>query len=307
MCRPMIQFYAESMRVNGRKPMPSTLSHNTEVLDRIFDTLEARYGVTMEEEKIVGLNGAKLQKWINEASEEWKPATRNNYISILNPFLRWASKMSGDQGDYIQKDFSDILHTESLPDPDELPEEERPKDKYFSVEQVNELLHGGHGRNHTRDTAIIAMFLWSGLRVSELCQVTVGNFKKGAEKQVVKVQRKGGAWKEVEIGTPAYGYVNQYLSTRKNLADDQPLFITTHGEPCSRQQIYKCLSFKQKQIGIATGPHALRHTCFSAGEKEAPISVMRDIANHKNFRVTNRYTHSTHEERLAALNALPWK
>lgn len=307
MCRPMVQFYVDSMRVKGRKPMPSTRDQTVEILERVLDTWEHEYGVTVMDEKIDGLTGAKIQAWFNKASSSWKPATANHCISILNPFLRWAAKMDGEQGDYVQKDFSDILHTQSIPNPEYLPEDQRPKDKYFSVEQVEELLHGGHGRNQKRDTAIIAMFLWSAIRVSELCQVTVGNFRSGAEKNVVKVLRKGGVWKDVKIGDAAYKYVEAYLKTRKNLSDDQPLFMTTHGMPCTRNQIYKCLSFKQKEIGIATGPHALRHTSLSTLEKETSPSVVRDIANHRSFHVTNRYTHSSEEERLAALNALPWK
>jgi len=306
--RPMIQFYVQSMRVKGRKPMPSTAAHVSEMLDRVFNTLESSYGVVMRDNKITGLNTEVLQRWINDASESWKPATFNNYISILNPFLRWAHKMKGSDGEYIEDDLSILLRTQSLPNPEDLPEEDRPKSKYYSVDQVENLLHGGYGRNNIRDTAIVAMILWSSLRVSELCQITVGNFRQGKAAHTVRVQRKGSvAMKDVEIADPAYSYVEAYLKTRKELRDDQPLFMTTHGQPCNRTQIYKCLSFKQKQLGLATGPHALRHTSLSAQEKEAPLSVVRDIANHKDFRVTNRYTHSTHEERLAALNALPWK
>lgn len=307
MCRPMIQFYVESMRVKGRKPMPSTTTHVEEVLNRIFDSLEADFDVEMREKRIVGLDSETLMRWFNKASADWKPATFNNYISIMNPFFRWASKIKSQGVAYIDDDLSTVLRTQSLPSPEDLPEDQRPKDKYFSVAQVQDLMHGDHGRNHVRDTALIAIFLWSGIRVSELCQVTVGNYRNGKEKHVVSVQRKGGAWKEVDIGEPAYAYVEKYLSTRPSLEDSQPLFMTTHGKPCTRQQIYKCLSYKQKQIGIATGPHALRHTNLSALEKGSSPSIVRDVANHKDFHVTNRYTHSTHEERLAALNALPWK
>lgn len=304
--RPMIQFYVESMRVKGRKPMQTTRDHAAEMLERIFDTWERDYGVTVSEEKITGLTGAKIQRWYNDASQRWKPATANNYVAMLNPFLRWAAKMSGEEGDYVQKDFSDILHAQALPDPDELPEEERPKDKYFTKEQVEELLHGNHGHNNVRDRALIAMFLFSGLRVSELCQVTVGNYRSGRETCTVRVQRKGGAWKNVDIGSRAYDYIDTYLKTRANLADDQPLFLTTHGQPCNRRQIYKSLACKQRQIGIATGPHALRHTAISALDQTASAGVARDVANHKSLKITNRYTHTTREERQVALNNLPW-
>lgn len=105
MCRPMVQFYVDSMRVKGRKPMPSTRDQTVEILERVLDTWEHEYGVTVMDEKIDGLTGAKIQAWFNKASSSWKPATANHCISILNPFLRWAAKMDGEQGDYVQKDF----------------------------------------------------------------------------------------------------------------------------------------------------------------------------------------------------------
>lgn len=309
MRRAMIDFYVDSVS-RAKDIRPSTAEQIADMLNRVFDQLEEKYGVSMEEEKISGLSGAKIQRWFNDASVHWKPATVNSYVNTLNPFLRWAAKMSGDHGDYVQKDFSKILQNKKIPDPDKLPEDQRPKDKYFTVEQVEMLLHGTetHARNLIRDRAIIAVFLFSGLRVSELCQIKAGDFmgEKPKEEQFVRVQRKGGVWKDVEIGDRAYPYVQKYLATRKNVKPEEPLFLTTHGKPCSRNQIYKALSFKQKELGIATGPHAFRHTALSGIDKVSSASIARDVANHKNFKITNRYVHSSREERLNALNALPW-
>ena len=305
----MIRFYVQS-QVSGKDLMDSSAQEMRDKLERVFDTLEKYYGVTMLDRRIEGLDTEVLQNWFNDTltAKHWKPATVNSYVNTLNPFLRWAAGMSSKGVPYIDVDCSRLLRTKKLPDPDKLPEDQRPQDKYFSVEQVEELLHGDHGRNQVRDSAIIAMFLWSGLRVSELCQITVGNYLDGRAENCVSVARKGSAYKKkVEIGDSAYPYVDAYLKTRADIQKEQPLFMTTHGAPCSRKQIYKSLSFKQKEIGIATGPHALRHTNLSSVDKVSSASVVRDIANHKNFRVTNRYTHSSHEERLAALNALPWK
>ena len=119
-------------------------------------------------------------------------------------------------------------------------------------------------------------------------------------------RRKGGAFATAVIGQDAYPLIEAYLRTRKIPDDAEPLFITTHGKPCSRNQVYKALRFKQKEIDVATGPHALRHTAISEVANTAGAAVARDFANHKSFTVTNRYSHTTEEQRLGAANGLRW-
>ena len=301
----MIDFYVASA-VSARRIMATTAPQIAEKLERVFGILESAYRVQMQDEQIIGLDSKTLQMWFNQVSMQWKPATVNAYVSVINPFLRWAHNMANGDIPYLKYDLSQILHTVRIPSPDDLPEEERPKNKYYTEEQVNELLNGVHGRNVIRDRAIIGLFLGSGIRVSELCSLTIGQLM-DVPHGTVRLLRKGGAWKDTEVADYVYPLVEAYLETRDDVKHrDHPLFMTTHGKPCSREQIYKCLSYKQKELGLATGPHALRHTALSALEKESSPSVARDIANHKSFLVTNRYVHSGHAERSQAINSLPW-
>ena len=302
--RNMIQFYVASMEAN-RTFLPSTSSTVTEKLERIFDELES-YGVKMEDKEITGLDGEVLQQWFNSHARQWKPATANSYVCTVNKFLRWASTMSSRGKSYIDDDYSHILHTQKIPSIDSLPEEERPKDKYYTDEEVEELLYGVHGRNVVRDRAIIGLFLYSGLRVSELCSLTIGQVL-DRPRGIVYVQRKGGAWKDVPVSEKFYPLLDAYLKTRKDRNDhSRPLFMTSHGEPCNRNQIYKCISFKQKEMGLATGPHALRHTCISKIANTVGVAAARDQANHASITITNRYVHTGTKEHNAAVAALNW-
>ena len=296
----IVSFYVESAIAN-KSIQPSTAAHDTEVLDRVCKTLEQQWGVSVADDAIKGLTAPVLQRWFIEASKNWKPATCNNYVCTLNPFLRWAHTM-----EYLPKDLSNVLQTKRIPHPDELPEDERPKDKYYTHEQVKELLWGNHGRNHVRDRAIIAMILWCGLRVSELCGLTIAQVM-DVPRGSMRIRRKGGAWCDVTVAEDVYPLLEQYLKTRKDTDDrTRPLFMTTHGQPCSRKQIYKVLSFKQNELNLATGPHALRHTAVSEIANTFGAAVARDFANHKSLVVTNRYAHTSKEQRSAAVNALPW-
>lgn len=296
---PMIDFYCESITASE-----TTVTHHAGTLSHIFTQL-ADFGVTLHEESIDGISGASLQRWLNAFRKTHKPATVNNYVVTLNPFLRWAHTIYPD----AIADFSNVLRTMRLPSYDQLPDEEKPKEKYYSDEQVAQLLAVPKPSKDSslkkRDRAIIATFLASGLRVSELCQLTIGSvldYRHG----YVHVRRKGGVYKDVDMAEFAYEYIETYLATREDRDDhSRPLFVTIHGEPVNRNQIYQSLRTKQRKMeGMAFGSHALRHKFISDVEKVGGAAVARDLANHKSMTITNRYDHSTADQRHSAVNAL---
>ena len=301
---PMIDFYVESVS-DGKQTR--TLAHHTEYLERVFTQMQ-KFGVRMNEESIDGLTGAAVQRWFNDFKKDKQPSTINNYVVTLNPFFRWAHTIYPEI-----PDVSHVLRCIRLPDYDKLPEDERPKDKYYTDEEIGKLLAIPRRKCDDsplkmRDRAIIAVYVGTGVRAFELCQLTIGSFR-NYKHGFIHVRRKGGAYKDVEVAEFVYEYVNTYLDTREDKDDmDAPLFITTHGKPCSNDQLYKAMRHRQRQAGIdkAVGNHVYRHTFVSSVEKIGGGAVARDLANHKSLTITNKYDHSTAEQRRAAINALTY-
>lgn len=297
----MIDFYCESINASE-----STVSHHAETLERIFRQL-ANFGVTLNEESIDGLSGAALQRWLNEYKKDHKPSSVNNAVVTLNPFLRWAHTIYPEG----VGDFGNILKTMRLPDPDKMPEEERPKEKYYTHEQVAELLKVPVPSRDSilkkRDRAIMALYLASGIRVSELCQLKIRSLTDHGHGYVY-VRRKGGAYKTTEVSEFAYDYIETYLKTRADRDNpNAPLFTTLDGLPCNRVQLYKSMRTKQKKVvgdDFAVGNHVLRHVFVSEAEKIGGGAVARDLANHKTLAITNRYDHSSADQRRQAVDAL---
>ena len=304
MCtRNMIDFYVESVS-DGKQDM--TLTHHTDCLIRMFTQMEP-FGIILHEESIEGLSGAAVQRWFNSFKKDKKPTTINNYVVTLNPFLRWAHTIYPDI-----PDVSNVLHCVRLPDPDKIPVEERPKDKYLTDEEISKLLAipKRDSNMKKRNRAIIALFCGSGLRVSELCSLTIGDID-NHDRGSVFVRRKGGAWKNVEVADFVYDHLARYLRTREDRDDAKaPLFMTSHGTPCNRSQIYEAMRTCQNKAGVGDniqrGCHVYRHSFVSAVEKIGGGAVARDLANHKSLVITNRYDHSTAEQRRNAVNALRW-
>ena len=296
--RTVTAFYLESA-VSSRQFMRTTAPQVGEKLERIFTGLES-YGAVFSEDRISGITPVVLQKWFNASAREWKPATCNSYICTINRFLRWAHSM-----EFIDKDLSGVLHTSRLPDPSDLPPEDRPKNKYYTHDQAQALLSSTVGHNRLRDRAIIALLLYGGFRVSEICALTIGQVM--SNPGTVTLRRKGGAWCDAEVSPDAYPHLEAYLRTRPDRDNPEaPLFLTSHGRPCTRNQIYKALSPKQQALGLATGPHALRHTAISEVNNTCGALAARDFANHRSMTVTDRYSHTTKEQRQAAVRNLKW-
>lgn len=288
----------------GRGNMPTTADQAVYKIGVILAALHRDYGVCFEEGKFTGITPQVLLRWYaGMVSRELKMATRNNYVLLLNPFLSWAVDM-----EYLEspgrKPIYEVLKSGKLPKEEEIPEEQR-KEKSFTVDQVRMLMNSISGMNASRDRAIVALFLASGLRVSELCSLTLRSVLE-QERGTLYVKRKGGAWKHTEVSDFFYKYLDEYLDSR-DLSDlSQPLFLTIRGTPCNRQQIWDVISRKEKALGITSGVHILRHTTLSNLEKKGGASITRDVANHSSFATTNRYVHTSHEERLEAINSLDW-
>lgn len=295
----MVSFYVASRKMAVSK---STNEQCVERLNTILDDLTANYGVVMNDRVINGLTGHVLQSWFNNFMDGRKPSTINNYVSFLNPFLRWAFNIG-----YMPDDVSRILKTVKIPSIETLPEWERPKDRYLSHEEVSTLLNAGFtGKFANRDRAIVALFLYSGIRVSELCSLTLGSVF-NCDEGYIYCKRKGGNWSYVEVSSDFYNYLSEYLAERNDLEDlNAPLFRSYRGGHLDRRGVYAAIAPVQKELGLATGPHALRHTYISEVDKIGGPAIARDLANHSSLRITNRYDHSSPDQRREVLNKLSW-
>lgn len=294
--------------VTTRSPgsQSSTTAQREDMLNRVMKSLERDFGVVVTDDKILGLSGKVLIDYYNSLVPDKKPSTLNSYVCTINPFLRWAISYGAFEG-YDPATvalFPSALTTMKIPEPEMIPEDER-KSKYIQHEQARELLESPVGRNLVRDKAIIALFLYTGLRASELCSLTLGSVLDRPRGELY-VRRKGGKYAVVLVNPEAYQYLDAYLETRDQSDHSQPLFMTTHGNPCSRIQLYRVLAYKQKAVGAATGPHALRHSFISEADRAGGAAVARDLANQRSLKVTNRYDHTTAEQRRAAIDSIRW-
>ena len=151
-----------------------------------------------------------------------------------------------------------------------------------------------------RDRAMLELLYASGMRVSELVSLNLGDVdtKDGS----VRCFGKGHKERIIPIYNQAALAVEEYKTqTRPHLARDEAeraLFLNHRGDRLTRQGFWQILKGYAKSAGLDRGitPHTLRHSfathMLSGG---ADLRSVQELLGHANISTTQIYTHLTTE------------
>ncbi len=183
----------------------------------------------------------------------------------------------------------------------QLPKVRRPLPVVLNTRQVDDLLSAplrggdvgvkrGPKWGPLRDAAILELFYSSGLRLSELLGVDVGNVDVVAE--TVRVLGKGGKERVVPVGVPAMEAVQKYRSAAG--VHTGPLFINGSRKRLGASAVWRMI---QKYIGMTDIPlhisaHKLRHS-FATHllDNGADLRSVQSLLGHASLSTTQIYTH----------------
>lgn len=145
-----------------------------------------------------------------------------------------------------------------------------------------------------RDRAILHIMYAAGLRVSEVCALTVADVDR--KKGVVAPLGKGGKRRLVPLGEPALEALDAWLGLRATLrrASAPQLFVSPRGGALTRQAIWKNIRAYARAAGITKpiSPHKLRHS-FATHllEGGADLRSVQTLLGHADIATTEIYTH----------------
>jgi integrase/recombinase XerD len=169
---------------------------------------------------------------------------------------------------------------------------------FLNLEEINRLLEAPDPAKPTglRDRAMLQLLYATGLRVSELCHVGIGDLDFGM--QIIRTLGKGNKHRLVPVGTSAIKAVEDYLENgRLQLLKGRSskyLFVTARGGCLTRQSFWHQLTEYGKTAGIFHGlsPHVLRHS-FATHllEGGADLRSVQIMLGHSDISTTQIYIH----------------
>jgi integrase/recombinase XerD len=155
-----------------------------------------------------------------------------------------------------------------------------------------------------RDRAMLETLYATGVRVSELVSLTVGQLR--IDPGYVRVWGKGGKERIVPVGSQARAWLARFLEQARPALDTKhrdEIFLTVRGAGMTRQCFWQLIKRYGRAAGIRTriSPHVLRHS-FATHllEHGADLRAVQAMLGHADISTTEIYTHVT-RERLRAL------
>ena len=151
-----------------------------------------------------------------------------------------------------------------------------------------------------RDRALLELAYGAGLRVSELCGLTMNDLL--LAEGLVRVLGKGSKERLVPIGRKVIGAVSVYLHQVRPQLDrgrsKQRVLLNSRGEPLSRVGAWGIVKRRARQAGIGkrVTTHTLRHS-FATHllEGGADLRAVQEMLGHADLSTTQIYTHVDRE------------
>lgn len=230
------------------------------------------------------VQGDHISEFIADLSlKEYTPSSLARKLSSIRMMAKHLL-----QEKVIENDFTQLINSPKL---------QRLLPDTLSIAEMEKLIHTPKMSDPkgVRDIAILELMYSSGLRVSELCSLTLQAVNH--EEGFLRVFGKGNKERIVPVGRKASIAIKNYLSTGRPMLvkpkTGSELFISQQGKAISRKTIWALLKKYQKQANIEKNikPHSLRHSfathLLSGG---ADLRVIQEMLGHADISTTQIYT-----------------
>lgn len=274
-----------------------------ELLDNFFNYLSVEKGLSKNTVSSYAADLARYWSFLSERKKKPQSAVRADIVDFVEQ-LRSENYSISSICRYISsiKALYKYMLIENIieADPSEnilTPKKWERLPKALSISEMKELLEAKlTGNTLMRDSAMLELLYSSGLRVSELISIKLGDIHFDAG--FIRVIGKGSKERVVPVNSRAIEKIKRYISDERQgilkKKQSQFLFITGRGRPMSRQRFWQTLKAIGKQAGIELSPHTIRH-CFATHllEGGADLRSVQKMLGHSDISTTQVYTKVT--------------
>jgi site-specific recombinase XerD len=166
------------------------------------------------------------------------------------------------------------------------------------------------GPNGLRNHLLFTLGINSGLRISDLLSLKVGDVADNKGKPVGRIilrESKTGKEKNFKLGKQTMKLIKEYIVSLGKPAPDQSLFASKKGGSISRHMAWRILNDAAEAVGIQenVGTHTLRKTFgYHAYQRGVDIVLLQDLLNHSAPSITLRYIGITQDQKDRVYEAL---
>lgn len=181
-----------------------------------------------------------------------------------------------------------------------------------SIQEINKLKHftSRDDKNSKRDYCFISIFVYGGLRESEIVSIRIADIK--LEDKFINIIGKGNKFRQVIINNYMYDAIVEYLEERSAIKTDNPyLFLGQKNKntkkPLNRNFCNRLLDKYKDLCKIAKlHPHLLRAFFCSNALHNAGYSIeqVANQAGHSSLNTTKQYLVTEQEDLISLANKL---
>ena len=245
---------------------------------------------TLSRKKLAKINRNDIRKFLAEEYDNgYSSKTVARRLATIKSYFKYLVKT-----ELIQENIS--IHINSPKVPKKLP-------NFVDKNLIDTLMKTPSLDTHIgiRDRAVLELFYSTGMRLSELVNMNIGDFE--INKKLIRVIGKGNKERMIPYGRIAESAIKNYLKIRnislKPAFANKPLFVNSSEKRISKRTIQRRMNNYIKIVadGKTIGPHLLRHT-FATHllDNGADIRAVKDLLGHSSLSSTQIYTHVSIEK-----------
>ncbi|KRO49962.1 MAG: recombinase XerC, partial [Actinobacteria bacterium BACL2 MAG-120820-bin50] len=235
-----------------------------------------------------------IRSWLANLST--KGAARSSItrrVVSIRAFTYWGAR-SGWLSRDIGKDLIAPKPERSLPDVLDI------ESAALAIKALEVRAQEEESASSLRDLALVEVLYGSGIRISELVGLDLGDIDR--QRSTIKVMGKGSKERIVPIGQPALTAVDNWINNARaelvSQSSGSALFIGSRGKRIDQRVARSVVYQAMEAIGSdkKLGPHTLRHSAAThLLEGGADLRTVQEILGHSSLATTQIYTHVSQE------------
>lgn len=225
-----------------------------------------------------------------------RPTSVNRYLISLKRYFSWAN-----QSAIISRDPTKVVKTVG---------EDRQPPRHLDDREEAALLVAAENSGDVRDRTLIILMLHTGLRASEVCQLSHEDVIIRKRTGYLKVWGKGNRYREVPLNSTARNSLERYM----RFLDEQEIVTETlfpsnkTGEALTTRALGYIIRKYAEMARIADlSPHDLRHRFGYRMATHTPLHRLAQIMGHESLDTTMLYVQGTPQDLQQAVENIAWK